>query len=254
MHKEIKVLLEAVRLAGSAVLKLTDADINVQVKGLNDIVTRGDFLVNEILQRELSHHFPADGWLSEETADDSARLQRSRVWIVDPIDGTREFAKGIPEYAISVALVEDGVPKVCAVCNPAKNELFHASIGEGAWLNGERVHCIDSQAEPLILLASRSEYQRGEWERFIQKNQVQVVGSIAYKLALVAAGKAHGTFSLGPKHEWDIAAGVLLVQEAGGVALTKEQQPIYFNQANIKVDGIVATSRSLQARLFELIK
>lgn len=254
MDKEINLLLEAVRMAGSAVINLHCSEKDIQAKGLNDIVTRGDFLVNDILHQQLTQHFPDDGWLSEETADDLSRLHRSRVWIVDPIDGTREFAKGIPEYAISVALVEDGLPKVGVVFNPATNQLFHAVHGQGAWLNGELIQCIDSSAGPLILLASRSEYQRGEWQRFIQKQQVQVIGSIAYKLALVAAGQAHATFSLSDKHEWDIAAGVLLVQEAGGVALTKEQLPIPFNQPNVKVNGIVATSRALQGRLFDLLK
>lgn len=254
MDNDLDVLLNTVKLAGAKLLALQSSEFNITQKGDNDIVTQGDLLVNEILYAELMHYFPDDGWLSEETADDLTRLNRSRVWVVDPIDGTREFAAGIPEYAISVALVEYGVPQVSVVFNPAKNELFYAARGRGAWFNQQRIFCERVMDNKYVLLASRSESRRGEWASFALDHEIQIVGSIAYKLALVAAGRAHATFSLGPKHEWDIAAGVLLVTEAGGVALTKDRLPIVFNQADVKVNGIVATSAHLRDSIFELIR
>ena len=222
MNKEEQVLLDAVREAGAAIAALQKTGFAVERKSNNDLVTQADLLANDMITKAIAKHFPHDGWLSEELADNPVRRHCKRVWVIDPIDGTIEYTKGLAEYAISVALVEEGVPILAVVFNPETNELFHAVKGRGAWLNQQRIVCDDMPTEKFVLLASRSEYKRGEWERFEQAHSVKPVGSIAYKLALVAAGKAHATFSLGPKNEWDIAAGVLLVIEAGGKATDKQ--------------------------------
>lgn len=253
MSNELNILLQAVSAAGAAVLTLSRSDLAITFKENNDIVTQGDLLVNQILKAELLNHFPDYGWLSEESVDTLLRRDAKRIWIVDPIDGTREFAKGVPEYAISVALIENEQPILAAVFNPATNELFHAKKGEGAWLNGQVINCRENASANLILLASRSEYRRGEWSAFEVDNEVQQIGSIAYKLGLVAAGKADATFSLGPKNEWDIAAGVLLVTEAGGIVTNQRGQPFVFNQENVLVDGIVATSQQSHAQIAKMI-
>lgn len=242
MNKEKKILLQAVQEAGLAIFNLQKKGFSIQEKGQHDILTEADLLANHILQSQLLGAFPEYGWLSEETIDNSERLKRKRVWVVDPIDGTREYAQRIPEYAISVALVEDKEPILAAVFNPFTNELFHAMKDQGAWLQDKKLFCRKDLPEKLVLLASRSEYKRGEWNRFQLDHQVEQIGSIAYKLALIAAGKGHATFSLGPKSEWDIAAGVLLVSEAGGIVLNKHQQTFSFNQENVLVNGIVATA------------
>ena len=197
MHSvELQVLQQAAQAAGAAVLQIQQADITISRKTNRDIVTQADLLANDILKAQLLKHWPQAGWLSEESVDDPARLTNKQVWIIDPIDGTKEYAHGIPEYAISAALVEDGVPVLAAVFNPPANELFLAERGAGAWLGKDRLHCHAARRDHFILLASRSEYQRGEWQAF-QQHTVQIVGSIAYKLALIAAGKADATFSLG---------------------------------------------------------
>lgn len=253
MKSEIEHLLDGMRLAGNAIQSLQRDGFTVTRKANNDLLTEADLLANKILKEHLGKHFPDAGWLSEESADDHSRLDYQRVFIVDPIDGTIEYAKGIPEYGISVALVENGLPALAAVYNPATNELFYAVKGEGAWLNGRKIHCSDQPSDGLVLLASRSEDKRGEWDDFKQDHHVKIVGSIAYKLALVASGVADATFSLGPKNEWDIAAGVLLVQEAGGVVTTKDNEAIVFNQPNTLVNTIVATSAAARDQLFALI-
>jgi myo-inositol-1(or 4)-monophosphatase len=253
MSNEVAVLLQAVREAGSAIATLQSEGFSVTRKANNDLLTQADLLANDILKDKLTKAFPDDGWLSEESVDDPKRLQYKRVWVVDPIDGTKEYAHGIPEYAISVALVENGLPILACVYNPATAEFFHAVKGAGAWLGDERIRCDDRPTNVLTLLASRSEYERGEWERFEKVSSVKVIGSIAYKLALVAAGKAHATFSLGPKSEWDIAAGVLLVTEAGGVVTDQSHSPFVFNQENVRVKGIVASAANSHAQVFEMI-
>lgn len=185
--------------------------------------------------------------------DDLSRLQTSKTWIVDPIDGTREFSRGIPEYAISVALVENHVPILSCIYNPATQELFHAIAGQGAYLNGQLIICKQSSNQKIHILVSNSEYSKGKWQPFISDYQVEHLGSIAYKLALVASGKADATLSLGYKNEWDIAAGVLLIQEAGGSVFNKNNQLIKFNQPNTLVHGIIAGNKQSVEKIFTVL-
>lgn len=255
MADEFKILLHAMQDAGDAIKELQRSEDFIQKKSSNEMVTQADLLVNEILRTRLMQHFPDDGWLSEENVDDKARLLCERVWMVDPIDGTKEFANEVPEYAISVALVKEGQPIIAAVYNPATQEFFHAEKNAGAWLQNTRLRCRRSKGpHQFSLLASRSEFVRGEWEKFAALHEVKAIGSIAYKLALVAAGKADATFSLGPKNEWDVAAGVLLVQEAGGIVTDKQGKEILFNRENVLVNGIVATTQESNAEILKLIK
>ncbi len=254
MDDLLNQLLQAVRAAGKEILALRASDLDITRKANNDIVTRADLAANDILRKQLAEPYPEYGWLSEESVDDAQRLRCRRTWIVDPVDGTKEFAAGIPEYAVSVALVEDGVPILGAVFNPVTDELFHAAKGHGAWLGETRIHCRSQAGDKLLLLASRSECQRGEWDEFQRSHDVVIIGSIAYKLGLVAAGKADATFSLGPKSEWDIAAGLLLVKEAGGVVTNQRREEFVFNRENVLVDGIVASSELASERVFKLIK
>ncbi|HEU5280857.1 MAG TPA: 3'(2'),5'-bisphosphate nucleotidase CysQ [Gammaproteobacteria bacterium] len=253
MQAELAVLLQALTAAGEAVLSVRSRGFTVKEKANADVLTEADLAADQILKNALLGAFPEDGWLSEETEDNAERLNKSRVWIVDPIDGTREFIEGIPEYAVSVALVQHGVPVLAGVYHPETKACFHAVKGEGAYRNGVRLHCRASAEPPYVLLASRSEFKRGEWVPFASQT-VKVIGSIAYKLALVAAGEADATFSLGPKSEWDIAAGVLLVTEAGGYAGTCEGSPYVFNQANCRVKNIAACSEVFKTELLELLR
>ena len=253
MINEIQVLLDSIQAAGAAILDVRKSGFSVSTKSNNDIVTKADLLANDILKSQLTSAFPGYGWLSEESVDDNERLACERVWVVDPIDGTREFATHIPEYAVSVALVERGAPVLAAIFNPATDELFHAAKGLGAFLNKTKIFCQETSVDDILLLASRSEYKRGEWNKFQLVHKVKQVGSIAYKLALIAAGHAQATFSLGPKNEWDIAAGTLLVTEAGGVVSDKQKELLMFNRSQVKVNGVVATTSGSNNQIFNLI-
>lgn len=251
--KEAYILLNAIREAGAAIIKLQQHSIQTTLKENNDPLTTADLLANDILKKRLLDAFPHDGWLSEETVDNPDRLKRKRIWIVDPIDGTKEFIKDIPEYAISVALIENEYPVLSAIFNPRTNQLFHAIYRQGAWLNGSPIYCRYSDEHKIKVLASRTEMASGGWDEFIERANVQAVGSIAYKLALVAAGMADATFSLGPKSEWDIAAGVLLVQEAGGIVTDKLNKPFKFNQTHVRVNGIIACSKESLSAIKNLV-
>jgi myo-inositol-1(or 4)-monophosphatase len=223
-------------------------------KGQSDIVTAADHAVNRLLAEMLPQ--PGDGWVSEETADDQTRLSKSRVWIVDPLDGTREFVEGIPEWSVSIGLVEDGQAVAGGILNPATNELVLGSIESGVTLNSKAASLRSGGAmQDMLVLASRSEVKRGEWERFQHAPfGVKPLGSVAYKLALVACGGADATWTLTPKHEWDVAAGVALVKAAGGVVRTLEGREPSFNRSRLLLDGLLAFSAASANSLVDYLK
>ena len=236
LHR-IQVALEA----AVEVLQGFRADnVRVEEKPGAGPVTEADRAVNEILAKVL----PAadEGWLSEESHDDPTRLEKRRVWAVDPLDGTREFVAGIPEWCVSVGLLEDGHPVAGGVANPATGEVFLGSLETGMTYNGRKATVSARQSlDGAVVLASRSEFDRGEWERFRGASfTVRPVGSVAYKLALVAAGLADATWTLVPKHEWDVAAGVALVQAAGGIAQSRDGWALRFNQPRPWLSGLIA--------------
>ena len=235
-------------------------DLVVEHKTPTQPLTEADLAADALLREVLIGARPDYGWLSEETLDNPDRLERKRVWIVDPIDGTRSFIAKLPEFAISVGLVEDGVVIAGVVFNPARDELYHAVRGGGAFVSRG-----GAAAEPLrvserlmddslTMLASRSEIAAGEFDPFRDAWRIEPAGSTAYKLAGVAAGQGEAFVSRGPKSEWDICAGVLIVAEAGGVSTDLHGDEPHFNRADPYVHGIVATNQALHGAVLKTIR
>jgi myo-inositol-1(or 4)-monophosphatase len=197
-----------------------------------------------------------EGWLSEESADDLARLKKQRVWVVDPLDGTLEFVAGIPEWCISIGLVEEGRAVAGGVANPATGETFLGSLESGLTYNGKPARAsVRTTLEGAVVLASRSEVYRGEWGAFLKASFiVRPMGSVAYKLALVAAGLADATWTLTPKHEWDVAAGVALVEAAGGFVECLDKSAPTFNNQSPLFPGLIAGGLRLREKIRALIK
>ncbi|MGH9642669.1 MAG: 3'(2'),5'-bisphosphate nucleotidase CysQ, partial [Terriglobales bacterium] len=216
-------------------------------------VTEVDKTVDAVLRDQLLRD--DEGWLSEESVDDSSRLGKKRVWIVDPLDGTREFVAGIPEFCVSVAMVEDGIPVAGGICNPATNEIFLGSLDAGITYNGKPARASQrTSLDGAVILASRSETKRGEWKRFDNSSViVRPMGSVAYKLALVSAGLADITFTLTPKHDWDIASGAALVSSAGGFVSTLENSPLRCNRKSPLLSGLLAGGPFLREPLLTLL-
>jgi myo-inositol-1(or 4)-monophosphatase len=233
--------IERALVAAAAVLRPFRESIGtVTIKHGGDPVTEADVAVNRTLMQRLLGD--DEGWLSEETADDAARLDRHRVWVVDPIDGTREFIEGIPEWCISVALVEGTDAVAGGILNPMVDQLVLGAVGMGVTVNG---HPVASSARGSLadaeVLASRSEVTRGQWEGFRNRGyRVRPMGSVASKLSLVAADQADATWTLVPKNEWDVAAGVALVRAAGAEAFCPGDEPLLFNQPKTLLPGLVA--------------
>ncbi len=205
-----------------------------------EIVTAADRQVDERLREILTQE--GEGWLSEETTDDLARLQRRRVWIVDPLDGTQEFVAGIPEWCVSIGLVEDGQAVAGGILNPATGEVFLGSAETGVTRNGKPVsRRTNRELQDMLVLASRSETSRREWTCFRDAPfRLQPMGSVAYKLARVAAGLADATWTFTPKHEWDVVAGVALVRSAGGLVMTLDGQELTWNRPEPFLKGLMA--------------
>ncbi len=238
--EDIRRIGEALE-AAAALLRAGDCKaLGISQKTNGDPVTLTERLVDHLLRRLLLRN--GEGWLSEETPDDLDRLAKRRVWIVDPLDGTREFLAGIPEWCVSVALAEEGRAVAGGICNPVTQEFFLGSPETGLQLNGKRAPVQRRrELEGVVVLASRSEVSRGEWERFRNASfVVRPMGSIAYKLAHVAAGLADATWTMTPKSEWDVAAGVALVMSARGEVKTWGGVPPRFNRPVPRFDGLVA--------------
>jgi myo-inositol-1(or 4)-monophosphatase len=245
---------EALEEADRAIAPFVSGQIEVQFKSGDDPVTEADRVANQVLYETLVCE--GEGWLSEESAENLNRLEKKRVWIVDPLDGTREFTVGIPEWCISIGLVEDGRVIAGGIRNPVTRETFLGSIESGLTYNGKVAQCSGAQSlDAATVLASRSEVKRGEWKEF--ENQpftVRPMGSVAYKLALVAAGLADATWTLCPKHEWDVAAGVALIQSAGGFAGKLDETPLIFNNANCLLPNLMAAGPGIAPKMSSFLK
>lgn len=243
--------LEASRLILSA---FTPGAVESSHKPGQGPVTEADLQVDAKLREML----PRDGeaWLSEETADDPGRLNASRLWIVDPIDGTKEFVRGRPEWCVSVGLIENGRAVAGGILNPETDQLVLGSIETGVTLNGHPVRMRECTVlDGAVVLASRSEVKRGEWDDFEDQGfMVERMGSVAWKLALVAVGKADATWTLRPKNEWDVAAGAALIAAAGGACFLPDGRPMTFNRPDPLLKGLAGAAADLQDPIVELLR
>ena len=253
IERAVEVAKTAARQAGQVVLSYYSSSYDVRHKSADNPVTTADLAANRVLQQTLLQAFPEAGWLSEESADNLERLHRDVVWVIDPIDGTKEFIQGIDEFAVVVALVIKQQVALAVTYNPVRQELVHACRGQGVFCNDRPVQVSTTSHLPkAVVLASRSEMGRGEFARFEAVLTVQPMGSVAYKLAQVAQGKGDMTFSLVRKHEWDICAGTLLVTEAGGRVSDPQGRPFLFNQPDPLRPGVIATNGLLYDQVLQL--
>jgi myo-inositol-1(or 4)-monophosphatase len=253
-HEILKRIEAAIGDARAIFARFTPGAIDAEFKAGHDPVTEADRAIDAVLRQNLLRD--GEGWLSEESVDDLSRLEKTRVWVVDPLDGTREFVKGIPEFCVSIGYVENGRPVAGGIHNPATNETFIGSVDAGVLYNGKPAQ--PSQLALLqgaVTLASRSEVKRGEWKPFEDGLlQIRAMGSVAYKLALVSAGLADITFTLTPKNEWDVAAGAALVLSAGGFVATLNGSPFTANNRNPLLSGLIASGPHLRNDLLTLLE
>jgi myo-inositol-1(or 4)-monophosphatase len=251
-QRELEVALDAAREAGDILLRHYRGEIESWEKSEDNPVTLADLESDRALVARLQSAFPDDGMLSEESVSDPARAEKNRVWIVDPMDGTKEFTQKIPEFAVSIALAENGEPVLGVIRNPAADVTVWASKGDGTFRDGRRVRVSSvTRLEDSVMIASRTEISR---DKFIHHQdwfgEIRPVGSIAWKLACIACGEGDLNISLAPKNEWDVCAGDILVREAGGVYTAFDGSTRVYNQADPLIEAFMAAGPPQLVRAF----
>lgn len=249
---DLPLLIEAAEDAGRIATRFIGAPIEVREKpdGAGP-VTEADLAVDAALAQILRAARPEYGWLSEETEDGPARLASERVFIVDPIDGTRAFLDGGDGWAHSLAVAERGVITAAAIYLPMCDKLYTAAAGQGAALNGVPIRVTDRAGlDGASLLASRPAFVSGIWrDGIVPKVTRAFRPSLAHRLGLVAEGRYDAMLTLRASWEWDIAAGDLILREAGAVTSTRRAVPLVFNNPDPRLDGVIAANPALHRAL-----
>ena len=257
MHELFQLSTYAVKKASDVILKYYNSSYEVKMKGKGNPVTEADIEADDILKDILMTETPDFGWLSEETRDSKLRLNKEMVWVVDPLDGTKEFVEGVPNFVISIGLVKHGIPVLGTIYNPVSKELFTAYEGNGTKLNGHQyIISNKDKFNQMSMLNSRSETKDGLWDPYKKYfKEVVPIGSIAYKLAMVSTSQSDMVASLKPKNEWDICAGHCLINESGGKLLTALGKEITYNNQNTLITpGLIAGNNIVVNNMISLIK
>ncbi|WP_323766478.1 3'(2'),5'-bisphosphate nucleotidase CysQ [Antarctobacter sp.] len=250
---DLALLIDAARQAGEIARGFVGGPLDVQFKAADDSpVTKADLAVNTRLAQMLRDARPHYGWLSEETPDDTARLAAKRVFIIDPIDGTRSFIAGEKTWAHALAVVEDGRTTAAVVYLPMMDKLYTASLGNGARLNDTPIttSAISAPNEAQVL-ATRASLKPEWWPGGLPEMRRSHRPSLAYRQSLVAEGRYDAMFTFRPTWEWDIAAGALILSEAGARITDRRGAPLRFNAAQPQADGLVAANPDLHGALLK---
>ena len=246
-------LAVAVKEAGAVALSFYKTPLKKWTKGEGDSpVTEADIAANDILQGLLLR--PGDGWLSEESENDPTRIGARRVWVVDPIDGTRAFIAGREDWTISAALVEDGRPTVAAVFAPVTNEMFTATVGSGATRNAQPMAASEGSDLDGAKLGGPKRVLDWLMQRHPSLVAMPRIHSLALRIVRVATGELDAAIAGGSGHDWDLAAADLLVHEAGGVITGLDGKPLIYNKPEPVHGMLVAAGRKRHAVLIDWVK
>jgi myo-inositol-1(or 4)-monophosphatase len=254
-HDDLALICEAAHAAGDLALTLRAAGLSIEMKEGVSPVTNADLAADALLKERLRRARPAYGWLSEETADDPARLAARRVFVVDPIDGTRAFLAGEPWWTVCIAVVEDGRPTAGVVFAPQRGETYAARAGGGATLDGEPIHVrAASVLDGCDMLAHPQMFEHPDWPEPWPPMSVERRNSTAYRLCLVAAGAADATITLAAKHDWDLAAADLIAREAGAFVGDHAGRPFAYNRPVPVQPSLVCAAPGLAPLILERVR
>lgn len=218
-------------------------------------VSEVDMAVNALLREKLRDLEPDAGWLSEETADKESWRACRRAWVVDPLDGTRGFLQGDKHFSIVIALLEKCRPVLGIIHAPALQRTWAAAKGHGAWLNGASIHVSErSELAGARLVAPGHVREAGRWRAPWPEVEVLRYPSLALRMAYVASAEADAMFSLGGKNTWDVAAGDVIVREAGGIVSAADGAPLDYAAPDLRVPGIVASAPGLYDEIIRRLK
>lgn len=251
---DLALLEETAREAGEIARSFWREDPQVWDKGGDDPVTEADFAVDTHLKTRLLAARPDYGWVSEETADDMARLDRERVFIVDPIDGTRAFVAGEPTWAHSLAIAENGRIIAACVYLPVHDKLYTARLGNGATLNGAPLTATTTATlDGATVLSPKVSFRPEFWTDGPPPVKRHFRPSLAYRMSLVAEGRFDAMITLRPAWEWDIAAGALLATEAGATVTDRAGKPLTFNSPARQTAGVIAAGQAVHGGLLSAL-
>jgi myo-inositol-1(or 4)-monophosphatase len=252
---DLALAIEAAKEAGAVAMRYFGAPMDVRDKSPNNPVSDADLAIDTLLKERLLAARPDYGWLSEETVDDQSRLSAKRVWVVDPIDGTRAFIKAKPHFTICIGLLENATPIVGVVFNPATGEMFEAYLGGGARLNGVDMAPSTTDAiENCAMLGDQAMFSHPAWQTPWPQMDVVSRNSIAYRMCLVASGHFDGAIALSAKSDWDVVAACLIVSEAGALATTHEGDRFAFDHAVPLQKSLVVAGKPLHPLLIDRVK
>ncbi len=253
--EDLALIVDAAHAAGRLAASLRDQGLEVEFKDGTSPVTNADLAADALLKETLRRARPEYGWLSEETADDPARLSARRVFVVDPIDGTRAFAGGEPWWTVCVAVVEDGRPIAGVVFAPQLSETYAAAAGGGATLNGRPIRVSATGAiEGCGMLAHPRMFRHDDWPEPWPSMRVTRRNSTAYRLCLVACGAADATVTFAAKHDWDLAAAEVIATEAGGVVGDHTGRAFAYNAPVPKQPSLVCATPALAPLILERVR
>ncbi len=243
MNEDLELAVRAARAAGEVISQQFGGKQTVRHKGPGQPVTEADEAADRLLRERLLGERPGYGWLSEESAGSLERPAPSRVWVVDPLDGTSSFIAGVPDFAVSIALLDgDGDVLLGVIFNPLTGLLVHALRAGGAFQGERRLRVARPAAAGGTLLVSRGDLKHGVFAGLEPRWRLEPLGSTTFKMAGVAAGDAHAYLSAGPKAEWDVAAASLIVREAGGQVTDIRGVPFRFRGARAPFAGVIASN------------
>ncbi len=253
LEEDFSLLKQATLEAGKIALGYFGQAPEIITKKDGSPVSEADLAVDNYLKQALLSQRVSYGWLSEETEDNSKRLEQEKIWVVDPIDGTKAFIQHKSEWTISAALISKNTPVLAVVYNPATEEIFEAIIGQGARLNGREIRVSATpEVHESTLMAPKKILGKLNDEQGLSLTRPKFVNSVAYRMCLLSCGKSDGLLTRIGCCDWDIAAAELIIREAGGNVTTFQGQKLEFNKADVRHGNVLATNNILHNNLLKI--
>ena len=251
---DLDLIIDAAREAGALAMQLRRLGLEVEYKPGNSPLTNADLAADALLTERLRSARPDYGWLSEETADNTERLTRDRLFVVDPIDGTRAFVKGRPWWSVCIAVVEADRPVAAVVFAPDLDEIYTAQVQGGAYLNGKPIEASQTaQVEGCGMVGDEVMFKHPSWPTPWPTMRIEPRNSTAYRMCLVASGAFDATIAMGPKSDWDIAAAELIATEAKAHCTDHKGRPFAYNRPNPQQRSMVCAAPRLAPLILERV-
>ncbi|WP_411288721.1 3'(2'),5'-bisphosphate nucleotidase CysQ [Phenylobacterium sp.] len=252
---DLALIVAAAHEAGELAAELRDRGLSVSYKAGDSPVTNADFAADRLLLDRLGGARPTYGWLSEETADDPRRLAKKRLFLVDPIDGTRAFIKGKPWWAVCIAVIEGDRPIAGVVFAPQVGETYAATLGGGATLNGQPIRASEvDTVEGCGMVGDPQMFAHPGWPVPWPRMRIEPRNSTAYRMCLVAAGAFDATVAPVAKHDWDLAAADLIASEAGCFVGDHAGEIFRYNQRRPMQRSLICTAPGLAPLILERVR